>query len=248
MPLGSAHATIATGPTRMYRRFVGIEDFHSHLRWDAVRDWIDPEAKRTLEIGANIGVMTVEVARLVRGQLIASEFDEGLLDQARAAVEANGLGNVELGQEDLRTLGAGGGFDQALLIDVLEHIDDHELALAQLAQALVPAGRLIISVPTPNYPEVFGRAFHEEIGHVRDGYWLRDLEPLLDAAGFDVAKHHYYTGPIASWACSGWYRQNWPRPVKLATLPLLRGLARRGELLVQEERAASLAVLAVRRG
>ena len=29
-----------------------------------------------------------------------------------------------------------------------------------LAAALVPGGTLIVSVPTPNYPVVFGRAFH----------------------------------------------------------------------------------------
>lgn len=232
---------------RHYARWVGVGDFHTHLRWDAIADWIDPEAKRTLEVGANTGVMTVEVARRVRGQVVSSEFDEQLLAAARKVVAASGLTNVEIGQDDLRTLSAGGGFDQALLIDVLEHIDDHELALRQLAGALNPGGRLLISVPTPNYPVVFGRAFHEEIGHVRDGYWLRDLAPLLDAAGFDVADHRYYTGKVASWACSGWYRQEWPQPVKLATLPVLRALARLGEHRVREADASSLAVLAVRR-
>lgn len=247
MPLGSAHAVVASGKLRPYRRFVGIEDFHTHLRWDAVRGWIDPEAKRTLEVGANIGVMTVEVARRVRGDLVSSEFDPAMVEQSRRALEHAGITNVQLGQDDLRTLSAGGGFDQALLIDVLEHIDDHETALAQLAAALNPGGRLIISVPTPNYPVVFGRAFHESIGHVREGYWLRDLQPLLDKAGFDIAEHRYYTGRAASWACSGWYREEWPGLVKLPLLPVLRAVARRGEGAVPEEQAASLAVLAIRR-
>lgn len=232
---------------RFYTRLVGVGDFHTHLRWDAIKGWIDPNAKRTLEVGANTGVMTVEVARRVHGLVVASEFDEELLEKARRVVAAAGVPNVELGQEDLRTLSTGGGFDQALLIDVLEHIDDDRLALCQLAGALMPGGRLLISVPTPNYPVVFGRAFHESIGHVRDGYWLRDLQPLLDGAGFDVAGHRYYTGRLASWACSGWYRQEWPQPVRLATLPFLRAVARRGEGKVAEADAASLAVLAVRR-
>lgn len=247
MPLGAAHAAIISGKMKWYRRLIGIEDFHSHIRWSAIKRWIDPDAKRTLEVGANIGVMTVEVARRVKGEVVASEFDHDLLSCAQQVLTITGLTNVTLGQDDLRTLGAGSGFDQALLIDVLEHIDDDELALTQLAAALQPGGRLLISVPTPKYPQVFGRAFHEEIGHVRDGYWLRNLQPLLAAAGFNVADHRYYTGPVASWACSGWYREDWHWYVRLGTLAPLRAAALAAEGFAKEGNAASLAVLAIRR-
>jgi SAM-dependent methyltransferase len=250
MALGSSHAVVASGPQKVYRTIFGSEDFHTHLRWDAVKGWIDPDAERTLEVGAHSGVMTVAVARMVRGSLVSSEFDDASVAVARRVVEHHGLGNVELGQDDLRTLSAGGNFDQALLIDVLEHIDDHETALAQLASALKTGGRLLISVPTPRYPQVFGRAFHEYIGHVRDGYWLGDLQALLDAAGFDVVEHRYYTGRTASRVCSRWYRsvgRAAPMPL-LVAMPVLRALARRDERRgIRADQAASLAVLAVRR-
>jgi SAM-dependent methyltransferase len=247
MPLGSSHAAVATSAwSRAYRARFGIEDFHSHVRWAAVRDWIDRDSDLTLEVGCNTGVLTVEVARLIKGTLVASEFDDELLAVARAAVAASGLGNVELSQADLRELGETARFTQALLIDVLEHIDDDDLALRQLAAALVPGGTLIVSVPTPRYPVVFGREFHESIGHVRDGYWLARLTRQLEAAGFAVREHRYYTGPRASWACSRFYRGRVPTRALLPALPALRRYSLRGEASATEANAASLAILATK--
>ena len=247
MPLGTAHAAVAPSLwTRVYRRRFGIEDFHSHIRWQAVRGWIDRDSDLTVEVGCNVGVITVEVARLISGTLIASEFDDDLLAVARAAIEANGVANVELSQADLRELGEVPRFQQALLIDVLEHIDDDDLALEQLARALVPGGTLIVSVPTPRYPIVFGRPFHEAIGHVRDGYLLPDLSAKLEAVGFNVLQHHYYTGPRASWACSLYYRGRIPTKVLLPLLPMMRTFALRGEGRATEQNAASLALIAVK--
>ena len=106
---------------------------------------------------------------------------------------------------------------------------------------------MIVSVPTPRYPVVFGRAFHEAIGHVRDGYWLSDLTAKLEAAGFTVQQHRYYTGPRASWACSRFYRGRLPTKALLPVLPLLRSFALRGEDFATEQNAASLAVIAAKR-
>jgi len=248
VPLGTAHAAVAPSRfARIYRRHFGIEDFHSHFRWQAVREWVDTDSELTLEVGCNIGVISIEVARLIRGTLVASEFDETLLSVARDAVDANHVDNIELSQADLRELGELPRFRQALLIDVLEHIDDDELALRQLAAALVPGGTVIVSVPTPRYPVVFGRAFHEQIGHVRDGYWLPELARKLDAAGFTVAQHRYYTGPRASWACSRFYRGHIPTRALLPALPLMRSFAMRGEHLATADNGASLALIAVKR-
>jgi SAM-dependent methyltransferase len=247
MPLGSAHAAVATSATsRAYRRAFGIEDFHSHIRWAAVRDWVDRDSELTVEVGCNTGVMSIEVARLIKGTLVASEFDPELLAVARAAIAANHVHNIELSQADLRELGESPRFTQALLIDVLEHIDDDDLALRQLAAALVPGGTLIVSVPTPSYPVVFGRAFHEAIGHVREGYTLADLTPKLEAAGFAVREHRYYTGPRASWACSRFYRGRIPTRALLPFLPALRTYSLRGEARTTEADAASLALIAVK--
>jgi len=150
-------------------------------------------------------------------------------------------------QQDLRELGAESTFDQVLAIDVLEHIDDDVLAIRQIANALTSGGRLVISVPTPNYPNTFGRDFADNLGHVRDGYWLEDIGPKLDAAGLRVEQHHYYTRRWVSLACRLFYKSGIPYPIGVVWAPLARKV-----LLATERRdpsrdgASSLALFAVK--
>ncbi|MCD4535635.1 methyltransferase domain-containing protein [Nocardioides sp. cx-169] len=246
--LGASHAVLHTSAARKtYHRIFGIDDLHSHFRWNAAKRYIDFTAERTLEVGANSGVMTFALASRMGGQIVSSEFDTELLGLAHQIQETLAYPNITLGQADLRTLGEeGAAFDQALVIDVMEHIDDHETAARQLAAALRPGASLVISVPTPNYPKVFGREFHEAIGHVRDGYWIEDMEALLAPAGFQIERHHYYTGRLASAGCSLVYRRPLSRKAALLATPALRGAGMLTERNVKREHAASLALVARR--
>ena len=70
-------------------------------------------------------------------------------------------------------------FDWLLLIDVLEHLETPGQLLEKLDANVKEGGLVLISVPTPCYPRVFGEAFHREVGHVVDGYRLAALDRLL---------------------------------------------------------------------
>jgi SAM-dependent methyltransferase len=231
---------------RLYRRLFGAEDMHSHYRWNAVRDLIDYDAGSTVEVGGGDGRMSFEVADHGHtGTLVMTEFDPASVAEAHAIAAAGNYDNVVISQDDVRSLSAGGGFDQALAIDVLEHIDDDELAMRQIAEALRPGGRLVVSVPTPRYPTVFGRRFHEHLGHVRDGYYLEDLQPKLEAAGLRVEQHRYYTGTWVSRACRVFYGLGIPYVVGVLWAPLVRPALRRTESSVPRDKACSLALVAV---
>jgi SAM-dependent methyltransferase len=176
-----------------------------------------------------------------------TEFDPASVEQAVAIATAGGFSQVEVSQKDLRQLGMETAFDQVLAIDVLEHIDDDALAMEQIAQALAPGGRLVVSVPTPRYPRVFGRAFREHLGHVREGYYLEDIEPKLAAAGLKVTEHRYYTGRWVSRGCRLFYGSGIPYHFGVMWAPLLRPFLRRTERTVQRDGACSLALVAVKR-
>ena len=236
-------------PFRVYRRLFGSEDMHSHYRWAAVRPLIDLGSRCTLEVGGGDGRIGFEVVRAGHdGQVVITELDPRTLDEARRTAELGGFTNVSVLQRDLRRLREDDRFDQVLAIDVLEHIEDDQGVIRLIADVLEPGGRLVVSVPSPNYPGVFGHRFHEELGHVRDGYWAEELAAKLEAAGLTVEQHRYYTGPWVSRACRLFYAMRVPYVLGVLWAPLLRPLLQRTERSVPERRGASLALVATKAG
>lgn len=209
-PVGWYHHSISkTWFQKIFRLIFGIDDFHTHVRWNAIKDFLDLKAKYTLEIGANSGVISFQCASISPGARIdASEYDLfALSDAENIKNKYQKFNNVFFSNTDLREFTASKEFDQILAIDVLEHIDDDAYLLSQIYLSLRVGGSLILSVPTPTYPEVFGRDFHESIGHVRDGYTLEHLAILLKEAGFTLVNYRYHTGYLSSFFCSLIYRE-----------------------------------------
>ena len=79
-----------------------------------IRRFVDPEAKRVLEIGSGDGRLTREYARLA-AKVVAIEPDRGGVAIARRDFAAEGIANVSflVGSVEGRRLG-GGPFDIAL--------------------------------------------------------------------------------------------------------------------------------------
>ncbi len=67
--------------------------------------------------------------------------------------------------------------DTIMSTQVIEHIEDDHAVAREFYRLLKPGGHLIITVPQP--PEPF-----EQPGHVREGYYQKDLENLLVPVGF----------------------------------------------------------------
>jgi len=85
-------------------------------------------------------------------------------------------------------------FDRVIAAEVLEHLPDDQLAMAELVRVLRPGGRLAVTVPRWG-PELvcwaLSKAYHEvEGGHVRI-YRGDELGRRLTVAGLEpVGQHH----------------------------------------------------------
>ncbi len=97
-------------------------------------------------------------------------------------------------------------FDAALMVNVLEHIEDDTAALKSLNSVLHPGGHLLIFVPALQslYSEL-----DRAVGHHRR-YHLKDLKRITENAGFDVIKIRYFDwlGATAWWFINVVLRSN----------------------------------------
>jgi 2-polyprenyl-3-methyl-5-hydroxy-6-metoxy-1,4-benzoquinol methylase len=156
---------------------------------DNYTDWIFEQVephlgKEVLEVGAGHGTLT-GLLSMSSSRVVATDVSErcaGILrtrfaDDPRVTVLRGGTAEV-----------AGlPPFDAAVLINVLEHIEDDEGALRDLLTALKPGGRLILWVPAF---EILYSDFDQKIGHHRR-YRMAELRARLSSAGYEVTDIRY---------------------------------------------------------
>jgi len=96
---------------------------------------------------------------------------------------------------------ADGAFKYILCSEVLEHLEDDDAAVAEIARVLADDGRAVITVPYSghgyaSFLERFGiKTVHDYPGpeyHVRMGYDEKTLGALLARHGLEISAHDYF--------------------------------------------------------
>jgi SAM-dependent methyltransferase len=145
-----------------------------------------PEATRFCEIGCGSGnVIGALAASRPWRRIVGTEIHTAGISLARPRLP----GQVELIQADARRMPLRNAFDLAGSFDVLEHIDRDEEAIAGIAEALVPGGGFIATVP--QHPSLW--SISDEIAHHQRRYVRGELETKLEHAGFEVLFSTSYT-------------------------------------------------------
>lgn len=158
-----------------------LQDATRFNRWmgDTLRPFL---GDRVLEIGAGIGNLTSQF--IPRELYVASDINPIYLDYLRSyaigkpylhilKVDANNEADFEPLQNQ---------FDTAIMVNVLEHVPDEQLALKNLRSALMTGGKVIILVP--QHPTLYG-SLDVALEH-RERYTEEGLKNSLEKAGFQV--------------------------------------------------------------
>jgi SAM-dependent methyltransferase len=97
---------------------------------------------RVLELGCGAGDVVLLLAELVgpEGNVVGVDMNAGILDRARARVEAAGWGNVDFRHGDLAQLTPGEQFDAVVGRWVLMYVPEPAALLAQAREWLRPGG------------------------------------------------------------------------------------------------------------
>jgi len=191
MPLGDVLSCLYEDKPlyRLYLKALGVPNLHSHVRWWAVKGYIE-NRDRNIDIGAGWGVMAFEFVKIFNKSIDCVEPDPAQIHVGESIAKKLGVDEkVKFIRDSLPELPTiKRRYEQVFLIDVLEHVEEDFESLIRINTILEPGGVLVISVPTPNYPKYFGREFAERIGHVRDGYTIEELRRLLGASGLRIVK------------------------------------------------------------
>ena len=138
-----------------------------------------PQAQTMIEIGCGTGFVlkALEDSR-PNGALVGTEIHVKGLEVAKRRVTAR----TELVQLDAGSLPFRDEFDVAGVFDVIEHIDDDERVLREIAKALKAGGGLLVSVP---HHAFLWSEIDEVSRHVRR-YSKSELIDKLRRAGFEI--------------------------------------------------------------
>jgi SAM-dependent methyltransferase len=159
-----------------------LEPFRPHLRG------------RVIEVGAGIGNIS---ERYVDGLDEAVLVEPATNLHATLAAKFEGRHNIHavcgmlhevfgkrIGDADI----APGTFDAAIMVNVLEHIEEDVAVLQQLHRLLKPGGALLIFVPA--MPFLYG-TLDARVGHVRR-YTRTTLSRAFNDAGFEIETIRYF--------------------------------------------------------
>ena len=89
---------------------------------------------------------------------------------------------------DLMSLGWENRWDVIFLLDVIEHIPDHELAMREVASALSPGGFAVVTVPA--FQQLW--SFNDEIAGHQRRYTIADFAQLSEAVGLKLCDARYF--------------------------------------------------------
>ena len=154
---------------------------------------------RTIEVGAGIGTLSeLLLAQTAVAQLIVVEPARNLFPQLERRLSGNP--RVTLVHGHIGDVPASTSADSAILVNVLEHVENVAPFLAALRARLTSNGRLLVFVPAG--PRLYG-SLDEAFGHFRR-YTKSLLAQSLIEAGFRVRVLRYFNLPgVLTWFAAG---------------------------------------------
>lgn len=178
--------------TRLIRAFLRrhlltANTLRYRVEWPRLRDAFVkvPVAETLFDGGAGSGeFLRQAMAAGFARNVIALEFDPSNFERLqgnlghdrRAKLIPGSLLEVPLPDESV---------DMVMSTQVIEHIEDHEKAAAELCRILKPGGHALITVPHP--PEPFPNT-----DHCREGYTAVDLAALFAPHGMKALHTDYF--------------------------------------------------------
>jgi 2-polyprenyl-3-methyl-5-hydroxy-6-metoxy-1,4-benzoquinol methylase len=198
---------------RLLTKHLGTPDVHSHYRTNPLFKFLKSTSIHTGSIIVEIGCGAGQNIFAINDQLDGKDVSFYGFDLNSSSIETAELTrsnlqhtNIQFLNQDCSRFDFSNKVNVVLMIDLLEHLEDPKILLSDIGRLIDTNGYLLISVPTPKYPRVFGEEFHRQVGHKWDGITISQLTEMLEKTGFRVDHVSYNTGLIASFICHIYYQ------------------------------------------
>jgi len=178
---------MADGESYEGRDLEALSDAPHYYRW--IMSWFAPFVHgRVIEYGAGTGTFSAQL-RPHAQRLTLVEPSTNLHATLRARFAADkAVEIVGATIEDHLQQQASGTADAAVMVNVLEHIEDDHAALSGLTRVLAPGGHVLIFVPALS---LLMSQLDRDLGHFRR-YHRKDLSQKMKDVGLDVLTCRYF--------------------------------------------------------
>lgn len=188
----------------------GLATLESIANADKLNEWMFNEVARyasgrILEIGSGIGNIS-KFCILNEWDItlsdIRDQYCEKLRNEFKEYTNVRAVRNLDLVHENFEQEYADliGTYDFVFALNVVEHIEEHELALVNAKKLLNTNGKVFILVPA--YQNLYNQ-FDKELYHFRR-YTKKTLNAVINNAGFKSEKSfHFNAAGIPGWILYG---------------------------------------------
>jgi 2-polyprenyl-3-methyl-5-hydroxy-6-metoxy-1,4-benzoquinol methylase len=191
-------------------RLLGELHLPGRLRvWHLIRElrrlglW-NGKPRTLLDAGGGEGAFAYHVARrFPHWRVVVMDNEPRTIARGEHIKARLGLTNLEVREADLLEPIERDAYDIVVCADVLEHIEEDDVVVRNLAGALRPGGILLLTAPSVPQPKHLSLvAWRErrigfvptEYGHVRQGYGPEDLRRLFQNADLAVERIRWTFG------------------------------------------------------
>lgn len=220
-------------------RLIGEFRFPLRLRGHYLAQAIPPDflPEAIWDAGCGAGHTSFYLARrFPMAKVLGTDLNPQMIKRCRQIVERSGATRLKFDAGDLAETKYENVYDLVICFEVLEHIEDYDVAVRNLSASLKPGGHLIIHSPAAGrfqesdfgirqfrsisaYPATLERGQY----HVRPGFQLADLAKAFERREMIIERAEHTFGVLAMHAHTIYELTRSHPFYAFATFPLLMG-------------------------
>jgi len=172
--------------TLMQKRIISEKNFTYRIILSVVNKYFKGK-KKILDIGCGVGTICLYLANR-NNNVFGIDISQNAIISCKQSAKSLQFKNVYFERMDFPNKTPDENFDYIVCSEVIEHLEDDELALRKIYSLLKPKGIVIISTPSKNAPLYklgLAKEFDDRVGHLRR-YTVEELVEKCKVNGFSI--------------------------------------------------------------